>query len=89
MFSPTNLPIGIYLASAIVSNSIVDAAAKNFPSKLAQMTPSVCWEACSTACSRAHEKCAAGAKPNTDQLTGCRTVAEACRDQCRDQCGFK
>ena len=89
MLSPSNLSIGIYLASAIVLGSVVDAAAKNFPSMLAQMTPSVCWEGCSAPCSEAYKKCAADAKLDPDQLTACRRVEDACRDQCRDQCGIK
>jgi hypothetical protein len=89
MFSPRTLPIGAYLASAMVLGSIVNAAAKDFPIILAQMTPSVCWATCSTPCDETHEKCAADAKRNPDQLKGCRTVREACRNRCRDECGVK
>jgi len=81
--------MGVCLASAMAPSSTAHAAAKYYPSILAQMTPSVCWTTCSTPCEEAHNKCATDAKLNADQLGSCRAVAEACRNRCRDVCGLK
>ena len=89
MFSPRNLPIGVYLVAAIVPSLAADASAKNLPTMLAQMTPKVCWESCSTPCDKAYEKCAGDAKLDPDQVARCRTALDACNDRCRDQCGLK
>jgi hypothetical protein len=89
MFSPKNLQLGICLASAMVLSSIPNAATKNVPTRLAQMTPGVCWATCSAPCGQTYEKCTAEAKPNPDQLAKCQTVSDACYDRCRDQCGLK
>jgi hypothetical protein len=86
MFSPRRLQIGVCLASTMVLSSIADAATKTLPSRVAQMTAPVCWEACSVPCDKTYEKCAAD---NPDRLTECRTVRDTCHDQCRDQCGLK
>jgi len=86
MFSPTRLQIGVCLASTMVLSSIVNAATKTVPTRIAQMTPAVCWETCSSTCDKAYEKCALG---NPDQVTQCRTARDTCHDQCSDQCGFK
>jgi len=89
MLSPKNFLIGVALASAMLSSSIVDTAAKKSPSMLAQMTPSVCWETCSTSCEQTNEKCTTEAMGKPDQLAGCHAAVETCRDKCRDQCGIK
>ena len=41
MFSPKNLQLFVCLASAMVLSSIANAATKNLPIRLAQMTPGV------------------------------------------------
>ena len=89
MFGPRYLAMGVSLAGVMVQTLIVQAAAKNHATMLAQMTPGVCWAACSTPCDQAYENCTAGARLNPNQLTGCRTVLEACRDSCRERCGLK
>jgi hypothetical protein len=89
MFSLRSLPMGVCLASAIALSSMAHAAEKYYPSELAQMTPSVCWAACSTPCEEALKKCETDAKLDADRLGGCRAVAEACRNSCRDECGLK
>ena len=89
MFSPKNLQLGICLASVMVLSSIANAATKNLPIRLAQMTPSVCWATCSAPCGQTHEKCTAEARLNSDQLAKCQMVFDACYDRCRDQCGLK
>jgi hypothetical protein len=89
IFSPTSLQLGVWLASAMVLSSMANAATKNLPSRLAQMTPGVCWQACSAPCGQTFEKCTADAKLNPDQLARCQTVEDACYDRCRDQCGLK
>ena len=89
MFSPKNLQLFVCLASAMVLSSIANAATKNLPIRLAQMTPGVCWATCSAPCTQTHEKCTAEAKLNSDQLAKCQTVSDACYDRCRDQCGLK
>jgi hypothetical protein len=86
MFSPRGLQIGVWLASTMLLSSISNAATKNLPSRVAQMTPSVCWETCSGSCDKAYEKCAVD---NPDRVTECRTSNETCHDQCSDRCGFK
>ena len=53
MFSLRSLPMGVCFASAIALSSMAHAAEKYYPSVLAQMTPSVCWAACSTPCEEA------------------------------------
>ena len=78
MFSPKNLQLGVCLASAMVLSSIANAATKNLPIRLAQMTPSVCWATCSAPCTQTNEKCTAEAKLNSDQLAKCQTVSDAC-----------
>lgn len=88
MLSLRILAIGVCLAFAMVPSLAADAS-KNLPLRVAQMTPNVCWEACSTPCGKTYEKCRANANPSSRQLSGCLTVLEACRNQCRDQCGFK
>lgn len=89
MFSPRNLSIGFCVASAVVLTPIVHVAAEYHPSVLAQMTPSVCWDTCSTPCEEQYKSCTTNAERKPDQLTGCRRVVEACRNNCRDQCGLK
>ncbi len=89
MFSLRSLPMGVCLASAIALSSTAHVPAKDYPSILAQMTPSVCWAACSTPCEEALKKCETDAKLDAGRLGGCRAVAEACRDRCRDECGLK
>ena len=89
MFSPRNLLIGVYLVAVIVLSLAADASAKSFPTMLAQVTPSVCWQSCSTPCDKTYEKCAADAKLNPDQVARCQTALDACDDRCRDQCGLK
>ena len=81
--------MGVCFASAIALSSMAHAAEKYYPSVLAQMSPSVCWAACSTPCEEALKKCETGAKLDADRLGGCRAVAEACRDKCREACGLK
>jgi hypothetical protein len=85
MFSRRNLRL-VSFASAMVLSSIANAATKNLPSRLAQMTPSVCWQACSSTCDQTYEKCVAD---NTGQLTQCRTARDTCHDHCSDQCNLK
>ena len=89
MFSPRKLSIGLFMASAMVLTPSVHVAAEHHPSVLAQMTPGVCWDTCSTPCEQEYKSCTTNAQRNPDQLTGCRTVVEACRNHCRDQCGLK
>jgi len=89
MFSPRNLSIGFSVAFAMVLIPTAQAAAGHHPSVLAQMTPGVCWDTCSTPCEEQYKGCTTSAQRNPDQLTGCRTVVEACRNRCRDQCGLK
>ena len=89
MFSTKNLQLGVWLASVMVLSSIANAASNHLPSRLAQMTPSVCWATCSAPCGQTYEKCTAEAKLNPDQLAKCQTVEDACYDRCRDQCGLK
>jgi hypothetical protein len=89
MFSPRGLSIGISVASAMVLTSIVYVAAEHHPRVLAQMTPGVCWDTCSTPCEAEYRGCTTNAQRNPDQLAGCRTVVEACRNHCRDQCSLK
>ena len=89
MFSPKTLQLGIGLASAMVLSSIANAATKDLPTRLAQMTPSVCWATCSAPCSQTYDKCKAETKLNPDQLAKCQTVSDACYDRCRDECGIK
>ena len=89
MLSLRSLPMGVCLALAMALGSTAHAAAKSYPSMLAQMTPSVCWTTCSTPCEDAHKKCETDAKLNADQLGQCRATAEACRNRCRDECGLK
>jgi len=86
MFSSRGFQIGVCLASVMVLSVVTNAAAKNLPIRLAQMTPSVCWEACSGSCDKTYEKCALD---NPDQLTQCRTARDTCHDQCSDRCGLK
>ena len=57
MFSPRRLQIGVCLASTMVLSLIADAATKTLPSRVAQMTAPVCWEACSVPCDKTYEKC--------------------------------
>ena len=82
MFSPRTLKIGVCLAFTMVLSSTANAATK---SRLAQMTLSVCWEACSGTCDKTYEKCAV----ENNQVTDCRTVRDTCHDQCSVQCGLK
>lgn len=86
MLSLRILAIG---ACAMVVSSTADTALKSLPLRLAQMTPGVCWETCSTPCGKTYEKCRGNANPSSRQLAECVTVLEACRNQCRDQCGLK
>jgi hypothetical protein len=86
MFSRWNLPLVVSFASAMVLSSIANAATKKLPSRLAQMTPTVCWLACSSTCDKTYEKCVAD---NPDQLTQCRTARDTCHDHCGDQCNLK
>ena len=86
MFSPRRLQIGICLATTMVLSSIANAGTKNLPSRVAQMAPSVCWEACSGTCDKTYEKCAVD---NADRIAECRTARDTCHDQCSDRCGLK
>jgi len=83
MFSPRWLKIGICLAFTMALSSTANAVTK---SRLAQMTPSVCWQACSGTCDKTYERCAVD---NPDRVTECRTANETCHDQCSDRCGLK
>ena len=59
---------------------------KTVPTRVAQMTPAVCWTTCSGTCDKTYEKCALD---NPSQLTQCRTAKETCNNLCSDQCGPK
>jgi hypothetical protein len=86
MFSRRRLQVGVCLATTMVLSSVANAATKNPPSRVAQMTPSVCWEACSGTCDKTYEKCAVD---NADRIAECRMARDTCHDQCSDRCGLK
>jgi hypothetical protein len=84
-----NFAIGVSLGSAVTLTSIVQSAANNYPTVLAQMTPGVCWDACSASCEQAYKSCTTKAQLDPDQLTRCDSSLDRCHDQCRNKCGLK
>jgi hypothetical protein len=89
MSSLRNFSIGVCVASAVTLTPIVQGAANNYPTVLAQMTPGVCWDACSAPCGEAHKSCTTKAQLDPEQLTRCNSALEKCQDQCRNKCGLK